>query len=571
MAPQPFSNNPPQAIAAATGPAASARWRVALALAPQFVALAILIVTEVDTISRTAFVLSWIAVNLCLIALTRRPAISGAIALSMLAVLILLSRLKFDVVSMTVNFVDVMMINRASAAYLLTIFPDLWWTVALVAAVVLAPAYLLWRFDPFRMRRLHAATGSGLATGAMVALSLTWPYDPWEGFFPNGYLSKFARSGVNSVADFAQYGFLESDRLVDDRLAIPREEACHPAGRRPHIVMIHDESSFDIRSAPGIKVPANYGDHFRSFDGKQRRFLVEGNGGPSWFTEYNVLAGLSSRSFGRFSYFVTKIASGRVERGLPMALRRCGYQTVSLYPAAGAFMGAHGFQTSTGMERFLDARKMGARGIEPDSFYYDHALKELAAEKDRGPVFMFVYLAANHFPWDGRFRPELMTDWRDPGNARHIDEYLRRQTMSAHDYRNFVEQLKKQFPGEPFLIVRFGDHQPDFSTAILEPGIDDTTLAKRLNDFDPRYFTTYYALDTINFHPVRMSSALPTVDAPYLPIVVQDAAGIPLDPSFVEQKKIMLRCNGLFYACRDGAEARRLNRMLIEAGFIKDL
>ncbi len=330
-------------------------------------------------------------------------------------------------------------------------------------------------------------------------------------------------------------------------------------------------SSFDIRSAPGIKVQPNYGDHFRSFDGKSRKFVVEGNGGPSWFTEYNVLAGLSSRSFGKFSYFVTRIASGRVERGLPMALRRCGYQTISLYPAAGAFMSAHNFQTSTGMERFLDARKLGAKGIEPDSFYYEHALKEIAAEKDRSPVFMFVYLAANHFPWDGRFRPDLMTEWRDPGNQRHVDEYLRRQAMSASDYKSFVERLKKQFPGEPFLIVRFGDHQPDFSTAILEPGIDDAALAKRLNDYDPRYYTTYYAIDTVNFRPARLSSALPTVDAAYLPIIVQDAAGIPLDPTFVEQKKIMLRCNGLFYACRDGAEARRLNRMLIEAGFIKDL
>jgi hypothetical protein len=569
MAPQPFSNSS-QAVALATGPTSAGLWRVALAAAPQVAALVILIVTEVDTISRVAFLLSWITVNLLLIAVTRRPAISGAVSLAMLGVLILLSRLKYDVVLMTVNFVDVMMIDRASAAYLFTIFPNLWQSVALATLAALPAVYLLWRFDPFRIRRLHAAAGSALAMAGLIALALTWPHDPWEAWYPNAYLSKFTRSGVNSVVDFLQYGFLESD-LVADRLVIPREEACHAAGRRPHIVMIHDESSFDIRSAPGIKVPANYGDHFRSFDGKQRKFLAESNGGPSWFTEYNVLAGLSSRSFGKFSYFVTKIASGRVERGLPMALRRCGYHTVSLYPAAGAFMGAHGFQTTTGMERFLDAGKLGAKGIEPDSFYYEHALKEIAAEKDRAPVFMFVYLAANHFPWDGRFRPDLMTDWRDLGNQRHVDEYLRRQTMSARDYRNFVEQLKKQFPGEPFLIVRFGDHQPDFSTAILEPGIDDAVLAKRLNDYDPRYFTTYYALDTINFRPVRMSSALPTVDAAYLPIVVQDAAGIPLDPSFVEQKKIMLRCNGLFYACRDGAEARRLNRMLIEAGFIKDL
>jgi len=85
-------------------------------------------------------------------------------------------------------------------------------------------------------------------------------------------------------------------------------------------------------------VPQGYGPHFKSFDGKARNFIVEGNGGPSWLTEYNVLSGLSSRSFGHFSYFVTRIASGRVERGLPLALKGCGYQTLSLYPALGAFM-----------------------------------------------------------------------------------------------------------------------------------------------------------------------------------------------------------------------------------------
>jgi hypothetical protein len=53
--------------------------------------------------------------------------------------------------------------------------------------------------------------------------------------------------------------------------------------------------------------------------------------------------------------------------------------------------------------------------------------------------------------------------------------------------------------------------------------------------------------------------------------VIQEAAGIPLDPSFEEQKKIMLRCNGVFYACNDGAEARRFNRLLIDAGMIKGL
>jgi hypothetical protein len=53
--------------------------------------------------------------------------------------------------------------------------------------------------------------------------------------------------------------------------------------------------------------------------------------------------------------------------------------------------------------------------------------------------------------------------------------------------------------------------------------------------------------------------------------VIQEAAGIPLDPSFEEQKSIMLRCKGLFYACKDGAEARRFNRLLIDAGLVRGL
>jgi hypothetical protein len=46
---------------------------------------------------------------------------------------------------------------------------------------------------------------------------------------------------------------------------------------------------------------------------------------------------------------------------------------------------------------------------------------------------------------------------------------------------------------------------------------------------------------------------------------------IPLDPSFEERKTIMLRCKGLFYACKDGAESRRFNRLLIDAGLVRGL
>jgi hypothetical protein len=47
---------------------------------------------------------------------------------------------------------------------------------------------------------------------------------------------------------------------------------------------------------------------------------------------------------------------------------------------------------------------------------------------------------------------------------------------------------------------------------------------------------------------------------PHLPLVVLEGAGVPLDPAFAEQKKILNRCHGLFDLCADGAEGRALPR-----------
>jgi hypothetical protein len=562
-------NPVPTAATAAATPVGV--WRALAVAAPHLGALLVMVQTETDFASRTGFVLAWGIVNFMWIALLRRPALSGALSLTLVVILVLLSRLKHDVVQMTANFVDLMVIDRDTAAFLFTIFPNLRWSAVAAAAVVLPAMYALWWLDPFRIRRLPAATAMLACLAALVGTSYAWPDEDWRGYYDDGYLSKFARSGVTAVSDFARYGFLESDAVVAERLKVPLEDSCHPAGRRPHIIMIHDESAFDIRDAKGIRTPAGYGSHFKSYDGRARKFLAESNGGPSWFTEYNVLAGLSSRSFGRFSYFVTRIASGRVERGLPLALRRCGYNTTSLYPAFGAFMSARNFQTTTGIQHFFDARDLGARSVEPDSFFYDSAVQKLVQQDPTIPQFMFVYLAANHFPWETKFRPELTPSWRPLGNAPVVDEYLRRQALSVDNYAAFTARLKKQFPAQSFLIVRYGDHQPEFSPGILDPTLDEVGLGKKLMAYDPRYFATYYAIDAINFEPVKSPAVMDTIDGPYLPLVIQEAAGIPLDPSFEEQKKIMLRCKGMFYACKDGAEARRFNRLLIDAGMIKNL
>jgi Sulfatase len=545
--------------------------QIALVAAFHTAALAIMALTESDWVAELAYLLTWGMLNCFWLGLTRRPAVSAALSLMMIVIVVLVSRLKYDIIWMTANFLDVWIVDRDTVSFLMSIMPDLYRKIVIAVVVVLPLLALLWRFDTFRVRPRTAVFGLGAGLLALSTLSLSEPQEEWEGFQGNGYVSKFVRSGVEAVSALMVHGYMESDAVVTDRLRLLPETTCTPPARSPHIIMVHDESSFDIRALPGIKVPTGYGSHFLSFDGKARHFVVEGAGGPSWYTEYNVLAGLSARSFGKFSYYVTRIAAGRVERGLPTALRRCGYRTFSIYPALGAFMSARSFQASTGVQNFYDQQSLGTARIEPDAFYYDAARRMIEKERGNGPMFMFVYLAQNHYPWTYRWRPDLLPQWKDLGNDPVVDEYLRRQALSERDYADLLDQLKRDFPGEPFLVVRYGDHQPDFASVMLEPGLDDAGIAQRLTGFDSRYFTTYYAIDTINYAPINLGEARDTIEGPYLPLVTQELAGLPLDASFAEQRRIFQRCQGEFYACAGGAEARRFNRLLIDAGLIKGL
>src|SRR3954451_6585630 len=97
--------------------------RVGLVAVPHLVALAVMVWSEYALEQKLAFLLTWGLLNFFWLALTRRPGISGALSLAMIAVLILLSMLKYKVLWMTVDFVDLMVIDPDSAAFLFSIFP----------------------------------------------------------------------------------------------------------------------------------------------------------------------------------------------------------------------------------------------------------------------------------------------------------------------------------------------------------------------------------------------------------------------------------------------------------------
>jgi hypothetical protein len=529
--------------------------------------LILLVVTERSFIGAGVFLLAWIMLNCLGLALVRRPTIAALISLEILLALTLLSRFKFEKLWMTVDFVDVMIIDRDTTAFLLAVFPSLRWWIASVAAATALAVAIAWRLDAYRVRPRDSIAGFAASAVALVIVSLLWPTGLTEDFEDRSYVSKFARTGVEAIHELTTRGYLDVAAAAQPTPVAGA--ACRPVRKLPHVILLHDESSFDLAAVSDVKVPAGYQKHFESFDGKSRKLRVEGVGGPSWFTEFNVLTGLSVHSFGRFATSVTRIAAGNIYRGLPRTLSGCGYQTFSLYPFHGSFIASREFQTTAGIAHYLDMNDLGTTDFEPDSFYYDRGIDLIARERNSGPLFLYVYTVANHFPWDKPLRPELTPDWRNLGNPPDVEEYVRRQSMSAHDYGKLLDRLARQFPTEAFLIVRYGDHQPQFAPSLIEPSSNEDALPGQTKIVDPRYLTTYYAIDAVNFTPVDVTSALDAIDAPYLPLLVLQAAGVPLDASFYAQSAILQRCGGYFYQCQKGAEAQHFNRLLVDSGLIK--
>jgi len=122
-------------------------------------------------------------------------------------------------------------------------------------------------------------------------------------------------------------------------------------GQPPNIVMVLDESKLDITAAPGVKVPPNYSRISQSFDGKTRSLVVEGRA-ATWYTEYNVLTGCR-RVLWTAELLRHPDRCGPCRTGLPQALRRCGYKTITLYPAYGAFLNARPLPGHQGVQSDL--------------------------------------------------------------------------------------------------------------------------------------------------------------------------------------------------------------------------
>src|ERR1700752_5144330 len=151
------------------------RTSVACIAALHLAALYALLTTEYGAFAVTLSLLAWLFANCLILVFLPRPGIAAALALMATVVLIALSRFKFDILQLSITFLDFLIIDRDTFSFLLSVFPRL--KLPLLLAAVAAPPglWLIWRTDPFRIRRKVSLALLGFAAVSITAMAIAVP------------------------------------------------------------------------------------------------------------------------------------------------------------------------------------------------------------------------------------------------------------------------------------------------------------------------------------------------------------------------------------------------------------
>ncbi|HWB45485.1 MAG TPA: sulfatase-like hydrolase/transferase [Hyphomicrobiaceae bacterium] len=508
-----------------------------------------------------------------LVLISGRLFFSAVVVTCMATVIIIASAVKQSAMSMVVHAYDLFFYlgSRSTLSYLWSDHRG--YLLALVGALLIWAllAWLSYLADATRTPRRWAALAlAGFVAVGWWGAQLKGERRHLQFFYEDLYLSSFYASWRETIEALSRGALMQAapePAVAPAAFTIPT--SCHPASKPPHIILIHEESLVQPSLFPTLHYDHAIDPFFRSDDGVTHQLRVETYGGASWLTEFSLLAGISTQSFGGMRQFVQTFMQGRLRDTLPQVLERCGYRNVVFYPMLKDFVSNDRFYSSIGLKEIFDLKAQGATSVrERDRFYFENALAELGRHlaASKKPLFTYIQTMSAHWPYDFTYEPQLVVAGGGPGTSAEMSEYLRRVAIAKRDYDYLLAELRRRFPRERFLIVHYGDHQPVATRGLL--GFNADAEAEDVNlDSDSIGLVTYYAAHGVNYRAPPLPTYEPLAVS-YLGTVILDLARLPLSDSHLERKRLMARCHGRYNGCSAPDEILMFHRRLIDSGIV---
>jgi hypothetical protein len=327
--------------------------------------------------------------------------------------------------------------------------------------------------------------------------------------------------------------------------------------RPADIVVFLQESQFNPATMEGCP-PALCG--MPAFDA-ERSTVAHGPlqvpvfGGSTWLSEFAFATGVPHQAFGPAGEFASFSVAPHVKRSFVQSLKAAGYRTVALYPTRGGMMNGRIAYAGYGFDEFLDAAQLGLPETwgTPDALVHEAARRVLALKrKTDQPVFLFALTIFNHAEHGvdmQRVPAELVADvsraFPSAREARSVADYLWRSREFERELALTREAVLAT--PRPAVFAWFGDHQPPFANAIsLRARV--RSLPTETGTVPARYQTWY---EVASNRPERVPAQAPqALDLVFLPGLLAQAAGAPIDDWLAANVLARTRCGGLLEACR---------------------
>ena len=394
----------------------------------------------------------------------------------------------------------------------------------IAACVALALLSFVWPGRPRDARRGAIGVAANLCCGGAIVVALAsayngvrieealeFTYDRWwpistyqaTGFIPS-FIAVAQDLPIPEPEDYSDEAATDSQaELVaqyDATLATSPERVAAEqqfAEVQPTVIAIMNESFSDLSVYEGLRNAGYNGPSFYNSLGdtlQRGTLMVSTNGGGTANTEFEFLTDNSIAFVGNGKYPYQLYNFSDVD-SLPKQLAAAGYRARAIHPMPpnnwnrSLVYRQLGFEDFISKDEFADAPRYHSGAT--DRATYEKVLELLA--EDGNPQFVFDVTMQNHSGYDAGSVPEGdMTSYAPEGVGdqtllSQLNTYLACIEASDSDLSWFIEQLRGL--DRPIVLVFFGDHQPNFTTALndtLHPGEDTLTHQWRL--FESTYF-----------------------------------------------------------------------------------
>lgn len=310
----------------------------------------------------------------------------------------------------------------------------------------------------------------------------TWK--PIPSYQDNGFLSSFVSTAQLMIPQKPKgYSKKTTDKTVKELASKYDEEngegsAAKAASdqysqQKPNIVVVMNETFSDLSIYDSIKDAGYDGPQYLKSlypDSILHGTLqVSAMGGGTCNSEFETLTG-NSMAFIGSGVYPYETYNMNIDN-LVSQLKKQGYDTHAIHPAAGSNWNRDGVYSAFGFDTFDDeATFTGAtrfRNRIDDASTYSKTLEYLNGSDT--PQFIFDVTLMGHSGYETGLVPEdkrvnCTVDGLDEKNQNKLNEYLATSNEEDAQLKTLIDGIKKS--KKPTIVLFFGDHQPALSEAI---------------------------------------------------------------------------------------------------------